>query len=342
MTNLQDGASRLSGPTLRRFWFLVPLGALGGLGVLVILAGLLPLWASLQRDTQRLQELEQFRDQVTLLRSQQAAIREKAETASASKDKIVKLITGNGDLSTFLAMLDREARASGVQLNLYEPTGPAPAPANAPPAAAPPPPAPAPGAPAPAPGAGAAPAGPVALEGLSQRFLLVSARGRFPALLAFLRRLEALNVLVVQTDLSLTLSDEQAAGGKPLNPDIPVVMKLTLGLYSRQAAAAPVPGAPAPPAPAAPAPSSSSSSSSSPSVDRPISHANTTGSGMWPFRPSAHTIRPIWRSGKRGKTSVATRSSRVFRPCGPAAVGWFQRGWSGRAAGPFRSLPIPA
>jgi hypothetical protein len=112
------------------------------------------------------------------------------------------------------------------------------------------------------------------MEGLVQRSLLVSARGTFPALLAFLRRLEALNVLVVQSDLNLTLPEGKGADGKPLNPDAPVVLKLTLGLYSRQpvgaqaavaagasggapapgATPAPAPGAPAAPPPAAPAP----------------------------------------------------------------------------------------
>jgi type IV pilus assembly protein PilO len=257
MTNLQDGASRLSAATLRRLWVLAPACGLGGLGLLVMLGGLVPLWSILQKDSQRLQELEQIRDQVTLLRTQLATTRDDVEKATASKAKIVRLITGNGDLSTFLAMLDREARATGVQLNLYEPTeAPLPAAAAPPGGAAPAPQAPAappaaaaPGTP-PAQGAAPPPPKPLALEGLSQRFLLVSARGRFPELLAFLRRLEALNVLVVQSDLNLALSDEKAAGGKSINSDSPVLMKLTLGLYSRSQAKPPGP-AQAAPAPAA-------------------------------------------------------------------------------------------
>ncbi|WP_216902183.1 hypothetical protein [Synechococcus sp. CCY 9618] len=263
MTNLQDGASRLSGATLRRLWFLVPAGALGGLGLLVILGGLLPLWSSLQRDSQRLQELEQIRDQVTLMRSQLTATRENTQAATDRKAKIVELITGNGDLSTFVAMLDREATATGVQLNLFEPAEMPPGAATpgaptATPGGTPPPPA---AAPAPAPGTppaqGGAPAaqpGPLALEGLSLKTLLVSARGSFPALLAFLRRLEELNVLVVQSNLNLTLPDAKGPDGKPLNADVPVVLKLSLGLYSRSPSAPPAPGGTAVPAPA-PAPS---------------------------------------------------------------------------------------
>lgn len=271
MTNLQQGSKRLPVASLRLIWLLLPAGVLGGLGLLVILAGLVPLWAGLQRDSQRLQELEQLRDQVTLMRGQLVTTQENTEAAMASKAKIERLITGNGDLSTFLAILDREAAASGVELTLYEPTQApaagtppgaapaAPAAPTAPPAGAAPP---AAGAPAP----GAAPADPLALQGLTLRTLLVSAKGTFPSLLSFLRRLEALNVLVVQSDLSLTTPEPEPSGIRLPNPtpNPSVLMKLTLGLYSRTpapaappAGAAPASAAPAPaaPTPAPPAPS---------------------------------------------------------------------------------------
>ncbi len=261
MTNLQQGSRRLPVASLRLIWLLLPAGVLGGLGLLVFLAGLVPLWATLQRDSQRLQELEQLRDQVTLMRGQLVTTQESTEAAMASKAKIERLITGNGDLSTFLAMLDREAAASGVELTLFEPTQAAAAPAPgvppgagapaAPPAAAPP------AGGAPAPGV-AAPADPLALQGLTLRTLLVSARGPFPSLLSFLRRLEALNVLVVQSDLSLTIPGPQTTdiGQTPAgpSPNPPVLMKLTLGLYSRTPVPVAAPAAPAPGAAAAPAP----------------------------------------------------------------------------------------
>ncbi len=268
MTNLQQGSRRLPVASLRLIWLLLPAGVLGGLGLLVFLAGLVPLWATLQRDSQRLQELEQLRDQVTLMRGQLVTTQESTEAALASKAKIERLITGNGDLSTFLAMLDREATASGVELTLFEPTqAAAPAPGVPPGAGAPAPPA-APPAGAPpaaggAPPAAAPPADPLALQGLTLRTLLLSARGPFPSLLSFLRRLEALNVLVVQSDLSLTIPGPQTTdiGQTPAgtNPNPPVLMKLTLGLYSRTpvpvaAPAAPAPGAAAPAPAQAPAP----------------------------------------------------------------------------------------
>lgn len=250
MTNLQQGSSRLPVSTLRLIWLTLPAAVLGGLGLVIVLAGLLPLWAALQRDSQRLQELEQLRDQVALMRGQLVATQENTEAAMASKAKIERLITGNGDLSTFVAMLDREAKSSAVQLTLFEPTQAAPAPGAAPPAA-PPAAAPPPGTP---PAAGAPPADPLALQGLTQRTLLVSARGSFPSLLAFLRRLEALNVLVVQSDLNLSLPDAGPTQPGQRTASNDVVMKLTLGLYSRSPAPAKPPAAGAAAAAAAPAP----------------------------------------------------------------------------------------
>jgi len=243
MTNLQQGSSRLPVRTLRLIWLLLPAAVLGALGLLVVLAGFLPLWTSLQRDSQRLQELEQLRDQVALMRTQLVTTQENTEAAMASKAKIERLITGNGDLSTFLASLDREAKASGVQLTLFEPTQSAPATGK-----------PAPAAPTGAPPAGTPPADPLALQGLTQRTLLLSANGEFPSLLAFLRRLEALNVLVVQSDLMLTLPDAPPTGPGPTSPSNDVVMKLTLGLYSRTQAPAALPAGAAPAAAPAPAP----------------------------------------------------------------------------------------
>ncbi len=260
MTNLQDGAARISGGMLRRIWLLLPAAALSGLGVVVVLVGLVPLWASFQRDSQRLQELEQLRDQVSMMRNQLSATKEKEEQALAAKAKLVRLIAGSGDPSTFLAMMDREAKLAGVQLDLYEPQD-APAAAAVPGAPAPSvqpatrPPAPG-GAPAAgAPGVPAAPADSLAVEGLSRRSLFVAARGSLPELLTFLRRIEALNLLVVQSDLNLSVSEEKTPDGKQAKANAPVVMKLALGLYSRSAEAGrPPAAAPGAPAPAAPAP----------------------------------------------------------------------------------------
>ncbi len=326
MTNLQQGARRLPVASLRLIWLLLPVGVLGGLGLLVLLAALVPLWAGLQRDSLRLQELEQLRDQVTLMRGQLVTTQESTEAAMASKAKIERLITGNGDLSTFLAMLDREAGTTGVELTLFEPTqaaagapGAAGAAPNAPPQPAPPQPAPAPGAPGgAAPGAQAkAASDPLALQGLTLRTLLVSAKGSFPSLLSFLRRLEALNVLVVQSDLNLSLAEDGAADGATGSRSTgPVVMKLTLGLYSRTVAPAAAPAAATPAPPGSPHPPLLRRQPRPP--HQPADHADASGTGNWPFRPIVDTIFPIRRATERGKTSVAARSFDVSRRGDPA------------------------
>jgi type IV pilus assembly protein PilO len=71
---------------------------------------------------------------------------------------------------------------------------------------------------------------------LQKTSLLITAHGPAPNLLTFLRRLEALSLLVVQSDLSL----KQAVGATPAGASAAVdqnstTLKLNLTLYSKQA-----------------------------------------------------------------------------------------------------------
>ena len=186
-----------------------------------------------------------------------------------------------------LATLDNDAKATGVSLALYEQNalgvapGAAPAKPGTPAPGAKPtlpgsPAAAAPGAPpAPAPGAAAGPG--FAADGVVENPLLLSVQGSFPQILAFLQRLERLQVLVKQQELSLVnlAMAEKPAGGAPspeaiaLQGSSPIlVMKLSLvvfdapgGAASVPAGAATTPGRPAPgsppgpPGPPAPGPS---------------------------------------------------------------------------------------
>jgi len=133
------------------------------------------------------------------------------------------------------------AGLTGVQLDLYEPQGAAPEP---PPKA----------------GAGAEektpPPDPLAVEGLQRQTVLLAAKGSFPQVLDFLRRMERLNLLVVQSDLQLVLDDPNngapvtpAPAAAPPGPQSPqpeqskppalpngptkVVLKLNVSLYGR-------------------------------------------------------------------------------------------------------------
>jgi type IV pilus assembly protein PilO len=237
MTNLQNGGPPISTNVLRRLWLLAP--AFSGLLIAFLLAVTVlgPLWTALQRDSKRMRELELLRDEVGLLRTQIARQSMEQETASQRRSKLVELITGNGNLSTFLAMVDEEAGNAGVRLDMYEPQGSLPAAsaagAAAPPGAAPPV--------APTGRRAAKSGGPIVVPGLERSGLLLSASGRYPSLLDFLRRLERRNVLVVQSDLSLSTDLAKQGQNTPIKPPSPVQMKLNISLYAKPPAGQPAP-----------------------------------------------------------------------------------------------------
>ena len=320
MTNLQDGGSQVSGLWLRRFWLGMPI-ALGGLLAFLLLAtAVLPQWLALQRDIKRRSELEALRDQVARSRLQLQALDAADEKAQAQQAKLFEIVTGNGDLSTFMAMVDREAKFAGVQLDLFQPQlAPTPAQPVAPGAAAPPAasgtaPAQAPaGAPPGQPGQPGQPpaAGGGEIKGLRTTTILLNARGPYPALVKFLHRLELLNVLVVQSDLVLQADKAvAAASGSAQSRQPPVLMKLQLKLYGREApppspAGAPASGQPGivapPPAPARPGtpatppppvppnspPGSSTSQSATPSTTAPPAATTPTTSTAPASNPNA-------------------------------------------------------
>lgn len=259
MTNLQDGANRVSGQTLRRLWLFTPI-ALGGVAtLLLVVAGLLPVLAGMREASERLQQLQGLADERALLRAQLARTEDNLRNGEQRQSRILGLISGSGDLSTFLSQLQREADRTGVQLELFEPQQ-AEAPsgqADGQPGRAPRPQQDQQGEPqqrqdrnqaqgqpregdnpagAPRDGAGAAPSpsGPPELRGLRRQTSLLTVRGTYPRLLAFLRNLEALNVLVVQSDLDLSL-EEEGNGDQPTRAasGTPVTLKFSVSLYDQ-------------------------------------------------------------------------------------------------------------
>ncbi len=261
MTNLQQGARPRS--LALRTGLLIGLPAAVGavLGGLVLVVGVFQPWNQLRRDQFEVEDLRAMEQRLPVLRTQRVRQEEEIAVVERQRARLLQLIAGSGEFSTFLAQLDREAAATGVQLDVYEPV--APVPATTPPAgdkakddtkAAPPP-------------------DPLEADGLSRTSLQLSARGRYPNLLVFLRRLESLGLLVVQSDLNLDLEEVRppaaAAPGRPAAapPPVPrVVLKINLGLYGEAPPAADTrparagtapPGAVAPPAPPpVPAPAS--------------------------------------------------------------------------------------
>jgi type IV pilus assembly protein PilO len=253
MTNLQsptqDETLWLSPATLKRLWFWGPITVGGAIALVVLLAVALPQWLEIQRVQQRVKELEDYQQQVELLRLQAQQTVKDLEVAKRQQKQLIRLVTGKGDPATFLATLDLEAIQAGVKLQLYEPVpelaaaaGAARRPGAAPPPPQPPPPPPPPagaaGAPA-APGVPGAPGGgpppdPMRQAGLLERPLMLTATGRYTEILDFLRRMEALDVLVEQKGLTLTVagSDPGTNSGSnqvpPLNAEVEVSLALTL------------------------------------------------------------------------------------------------------------------
>jgi type IV pilus assembly protein PilO len=241
MTNLQaqepkTGLQKLLTRELVLWGVPALVGGVAALGMGVFLV--VPSWQKLREDQAQMirytalaQSVPQFRRKI------ERAERRQLE-AQRLQSKLMSLIAGSGDISTFMAQIDAEASRSGVQLDSYEPNLVA---ASAQPGASP-------AAPAAPPAAGQAPAQPDPLlaPGLQKTSLLITAHGPAPNLLTFLRRLEALSLLVVQSDLSL----KQAAGAVPAGSSVvaqsSTTLKLNLTLYSKQAA----PSAPQPPTPA--------------------------------------------------------------------------------------------
>ena len=245
MTNLQDNSTRLSPQKLRLLWFGLPAGAISAVALLLAAAVLAPLWSALEADSKRLRELQDLQDQVVLYRQQIASQSQQEERALAQKDKLVELIIGSGDISTFLAMLDREAKTAGVQLDLYQPQAAA-LPAGAPGAPAAPP-APAPGAPA-----AAAQPDPMKAEGLQRSGMQILAKAPYTKLQQFLHRIEELNVLVEQSGLKLELKDPVSTDPKQPFVVPPVTLSINFSLYGRPPGSKRDAALPAPPAAAAP------------------------------------------------------------------------------------------
>ena len=232
MTNLQDVASPNATKLQQRLLLGVPIGIGAVVTALIIGFGVVPQWLRLQADSERLAQLEELKTRIPLLRSQIAKTAEAKSAAERKQLQVLQLIQGSGEFATFLAQLDAEAARHGVQLDLYEPVA-APAPVPAAEARkgeqAPPP-----------------PASPMEAAGLKEQKVLLTARGSYPSLLAFMRATEKLSVLVSQSNLSLAVVDPAKAGAPASQSSVGVPpaaakteLKLMLTYYKSAGAGAP-------------------------------------------------------------------------------------------------------
>lgn len=223
MTNLQGG----QGQRIRREWVLMGLPL--GLGVLASLAvgvlAIAPAWQRWRFDQAEVEQLEEQRQRLPLLRIQLLKLTDNLEQAQRRSRQILGLIAGSGEINTFMAQLSAEAQRTGVVLDGYEQVITAPPPTEAsnrsnakPPkdkAAAPPP-------------------DPLLAPGLQKTSLLLTARGSGPQLLGFLRGLEQLSLLTVPSDLNVK-QEAQEAGKQGLPVTHATQLRLNLTLYSASA-----------------------------------------------------------------------------------------------------------
>jgi type IV pilus assembly protein PilO len=235
MTNLSPGAQ---GRPSRQQVLLAAPALVGLLLALGVAAGLVwPAWRRLQQDQLELSQLHEQQLRLPLLRSQIAKALENEEQGQAKREQILGLIAGSGEISTFMTQLAVEAQRSGVQLDGYEPvvTQAEPEPKG-----------------------GAAksrgqqkeaprPVDPLLAPGLVKTSVLLTARGTAPQVQDFLRRLEALSLLVVQSDLSLK-AEAPEQGAKTSQPRRgQTSLKLNLGLYAKGGEQPPAPRGVTPP-----------------------------------------------------------------------------------------------
>jgi hypothetical protein len=277
----------LSEQLLRRLWLGLPIAAFGLVATLLAAGVLLPLLISLSSEYERAKRLRLLQDQLTEVNTSNARSQAVLKQADTQTKKLRTLLVGGGDRGTVLATLDNDAKATGVSLALYEQNvlgvvpGAAPAKRGSSATRAKPTlpgrrgsAAPDSGA-APASGAAADPGDAAdsgdaadpgfATDGVVEKPLLLSVQGTFPQILAFLQRLERLQVLVKQQELSLVnlaMVEKPARGARlpeavALPGSSPILeMKLSLVVFDAPGGAASVPAggatAPSRPAPGSP------------------------------------------------------------------------------------------
>ena len=146
-----------------------------------------PRLERLSVQTDRLEELRRKQAALPGLIEQLRQAERRALEVAQDQAVLVDLIAGRDKIQTFLAQVSREALATGVDIEVYEPVPPVvPAPETADATAA-----------------EEAPKDPLTELGYTKTSVLLQAQGGYLALQAFLRRMESLQLLVQPSDLAL-------------------------------------------------------------------------------------------------------------------------------------------
>lgn len=214
-------------------------GAPAAFGVVLagaLLAGLgWPRLGVIEEQRQRMDDLKAKEASLPQLKLQRTKTQVELQKAQQQQNLLIELVAGQGEIDTFLAQLSRESAATGVEITLYEPVPAAPADASsqAPNQAS---------KPRNTQGKGnkqTASKDPFAKLGYQKTAVLLQAEGPYPGLLAFLRRMEALELLVQPSDLELVALDDasQASDDNDQRPAAPprTRLKLRLTFYDQTA-----------------------------------------------------------------------------------------------------------
>ena len=221
MTNLSPDVPHWQ-RRLSRERLLVGAPVVGAVVLVALLAGLdgWPRYGRLQEQQQRLEELRRKQASLPGLRRQLVRAQTRDQEVKQQQALLVTLIAGRERIQTFLAQISREAATSGVVIELYEPALP------------PPPPAKASRSRSRTTQAKAAVKDPLTNLGYSKTSVLLQAKGPYRGLLAFLRRMESLQLLVQPSDLALKALDakkdakNESAASAPLTQ-----LKLRLSFF---------------------------------------------------------------------------------------------------------------
>ena len=184
-------------------------------------------WFLLRPALQRIQTLEQRRDELEQVQSSLPLLDQRIQTsldalrlAQQQQTVLVSLLAGSGSVQTFLALLDQQAQISGVEIKRYEPLAElTQAPAQASRSARE------------ADGASAEKQqDPLKDLGYHQSAVALQVVGPFQGLQTFMRRMESLQLLVISSDLALEAESPQTSE-EDQQPELQTDLSLKLSFY---------------------------------------------------------------------------------------------------------------
>ncbi len=187
-----------------------------GFAVLVVM----PAQERIAEQQQRIETLREQKLALPGLMKQTSQVDAEALKQQQQQDLLVDLMAGQDKIQTFLAQLSREAKSTGVWLELYEPVN-VPSTTSVPKSSS-----------RELDEESSIPQDPMAVRGYEKTAVLLKARASFISLQAFLRRMETLNFLVEQSDLQLMAIASLQIEDEPQAPAL-TQLDLRLSFYDK-------------------------------------------------------------------------------------------------------------